>query len=224
MRSKIVIVLACLLGLGALSAPTAAAAPPERGADETKSVIVNLEFIHHEGVSTLSTYRCTTGTFAPFVDLDGWIPRLITWTQTDAPSPPREVYKDILGEAPYDDAYSTGGVSYAAAPGTHHAQLPSFPQIDSGPDGPETRQMCGQQVAKEQAQYGTTAVVHYVRDSDCSTAYGRLDEAKKGVKAATKAVRNAEGKQEKAAAKAKLKAAKAKLKKAKKKQKQACPT
>lgn len=221
-RRLSVLVVLCVGLVGALVAPAQTAGAAERvEPPEVKKVTVTLEYLHQVREVSPGTYQCATGVFAPFVDLRGWTPRLLEWTET-RPSGPLASYKDILSMAPWSDQYSIAGFSFPASPGTHHQLLPTFAAVTGG-SGSAGQALCAQEVAKAQAQYGTTATVSYTRSWQCDKAIGLLAEAEQAKKAATKALKAAKTEPAKAAAAAKLQKAKQKLKKAKKKHKLECP-
>lgn len=159
-------------------------------------------------------YYCAVGVFAPFDDAEGYeavrADLVVGGKATRVP----------IGDPPYDDDATTGGLSFDPYVGQHHVQVGTW--IEEAGDATVLAR-CDQLRNEADAATSDTVTITYEAVGACAKAITKEKKAAKAYKAAKKRVKNATG-QALVKAQAALGRAQAKLEKAQNKVIRRCAT
>ena len=209
--------LSCVV---ATAGPLTAAAPAGAVAAEHKATETQAYGVEVVG-QTYSTqsngvafYYCAVGVFAPFNDAQGY----------DAVRADLVVGGSAasvqIGDPPYDDNATTGGLFFKPYIGQHHMQVGAWREISGDAT---VLQRCEQLRNETDAAISDTVTITYQAVGACGKAIAKQEKAADAVKKAKQKVKNASGPALAAAQKA-LDRAKVKLAKATKKVGRLCAT
>ena len=159
-------------------------------------------------------YYCAVGVFAPFNDAQGY----------DAVRADLVVGGSAasvqIGDPPYDDNATTGGLTFEPYIGQHHVLVGGWHEITGGG---EVNAACEQLRNETDASISDTVTITFQAVGSCGKAIAKQEKAADAVKKAKQKVKNASGPALAAAQKA-LDRAKVKLTKATKKVGRLCAT
>lgn len=198
-----------MLGLVAAAPPAGAVAARAANAAKYKATETTtyktevLGQLYATQSNNVAYYYCAVGIFVPFNDAQGYDAvkgdLVIGGTPISVP----------LGDPPYDDAASTGGLFFRPAYGQHHVRvLPWNEFYASGPV--DANQQCSKLRDDTDAATSDTVTVTYEAVGSCAKAITKQAKAASTVKKAKKKVKDAHG-PALVAAQAALRRAKSKL-------------
>jgi hypothetical protein len=213
-RARLLVAVLLGLALGASGlvtattpAATAASAVAKYKPTETQTykveVLGQLYATQAEGVAH---FYCAVGIFVAFNDAQGYDAVRGDLVINSAPvSVP-------LGDPPYDDGATTGGLDFPPGIAQHHVRV--LPWAEFHASGPvDANQQCSDLRDQTDAAVSDTATITYQAVGSCGKAISKQKKAAEAVKKAKKKVRHASG-PGLAAAQAALGRAKSKLSKA----------
>ena len=216
-RLLVVGLFSCVLitaGLVAAAAPSGAVAAKHKATETHSYGVEVLGQTYSTQSNGVAYYYCAVGVFAPFNDAQGYdavkADLVVGGTATSVP----------IGDPPYDDNATTGGLVFKPYIGQHHVQVGTWREISGDAT---VLQRCEQLRVETDAATSDTVTVTFQAVGSCGKAIAKETKAADAVKKAKQKVKNASGPALAAAQKA-LDRAKVKLAKATKKVGRVCAT
>jgi hypothetical protein len=214
-RLLVVGLLGLVLVAGGLvtASPPAGAVAAKHKATETQTYKVEVVGqVYSTQSNGVAFYYCAVGVFAPFNDAQGYdavkADLVVGGAATSVP----------IGDPPYDDNATTGGLFFKPYVGEHHEQVGTWREISGDAT---VLQRCEQLRTETDAATSDTVTVTYQAVGACGKAIAKQAKAAEAVKKAKKKVKSASG-PALAAAQAALGRAQAKLAAATKKVTRLC--
>jgi hypothetical protein len=173
-------------GLVAAAVPAGAVAAKYRATETQTYKVEVLGQLYATQSNGVAYYYCAVGIFVPFNDAQGYDAvkgdLAIDGTPTSVP----------LGDPPYDDDATTGGLFFKPVYGQHHVRV--LPWKEFNASGPvDANQQCSQLRDDTDAVTSDTVTVTYQAVGSCGKAIGKEAKAAKAVKKAKKKVKHASG-------------------------------
>ena len=201
-------------GLVSASVPAGALSPKHKATETHSYGVEVVGQVYSTQSNGVAFYYCAVGVFAPFNDAQGYdavrADLVVGGTATSLP----------IGDPPYDDAATTGGLEFKPYIGQHHVRVGPWREITGDAT---VLQRCEQLRVETDAATSDTVTVTYQAVGACGKAIKKQTKAAEAVKKAQQKVKNAHG-PALAAAQAALGRAKAKLAAATKKVGRLCAT